>query len=59
MLFTDKSMVVNLQKFMIWEMNDSQFYKTEECKMSEMKEKLHTGELYLPGDEDILKEQME
>lgn len=26
--------------------------------MSEMKEKLHTGELYLPGDEAIMKEQM-
>ena len=26
--------------------------------MSEMKEKLHTGELYLPGDEEIMKEQM-
>lgn len=26
--------------------------------MSEMKEKLHTGELYLPGDESIMKEQM-
>lgn len=26
--------------------------------MSEMKEKLHTGELYLPGDEEIIKEQM-
>ena len=25
--------------------------------MSTMKEKLHTGELYLPGDEDIMKEQ--
>lgn len=24
--------------------------------MSEMKEKLHTGELYLPGDEEIMKE---
>lgn len=23
-----------------------------------MKEKLHTGELYLPGDESIIKEQM-
>lgn len=26
--------------------------------MSNMKEKLHTGELYLPGDESIIKEQM-
>lgn len=26
--------------------------------MSEMKEKLHTGELYLPGDEEIMKEQV-
>ncbi len=26
--------------------------------MSEMKDKLHTGELYLPGDESIMKEQM-
>ena len=25
--------------------------------MSEMKEKMHTGELYLPGDEEIIKEQ--
>lgn len=25
--------------------------------MSEMKEKLHTGELYLPGDAEIIKEQ--
>lgn len=24
--------------------------------MSEMKEKLHTGELYLPNDEEIMKE---
>ena len=23
-----------------------------------MKEKMHTGELYLPGDEDIIKEQV-
>ncbi len=27
-------------------------------KMSEMKEKLHTGELYLPGDEEIMSEQV-
>lgn len=27
-------------------------------KMSEMKEKMHTGELYLPGDEEIMKEQI-
>ncbi len=27
--------------------------------MSVMKERLHTGELYLPGDEDILKEQFQ
>jgi len=27
-------------------------------KMSEMKEKLHTGELYLPNDEEIMKEQV-
>ena len=26
--------------------------------MSEMKEKLHTGELYLPNDEEIMKEQV-
>lgn len=26
--------------------------------MSEMKEKMHTGELYLPGDEEIMKEQI-
>ena len=26
--------------------------------MSEMKEKLHTGELYLPNDASIMKEQM-
>lgn len=26
-------------------------------KMSEMKEKMHTGELYLPGDEEIMSEQ--
>lgn len=26
--------------------------------MSQMKEKMHTGELYLPGDEDIVKEQV-
>ncbi len=26
--------------------------------MGNMKEKLHTGELYLPGDEEIMKEQM-
>ena len=26
--------------------------------MSEMKEKLHTGELYLPGDASIMEEQM-
>lgn len=26
--------------------------------MSEMKERLHTGEIYLPGDEEIVKEQM-
>lgn len=26
--------------------------------MSRMKEKMHTGELYLPGDEEILKEQL-
>ena len=26
--------------------------------MSEMKERLHTGELYLPGDEEIMKEQV-
>ncbi len=26
--------------------------------MSEMKEKMHTGELYLPGDEEIMKEQV-
>lgn len=25
--------------------------------MSSMKEKMHTGELYLPGDEEIMKEQ--
>lgn len=25
--------------------------------MSEMKEKMHTGDLYLPGDEEIVKEQ--
>lgn len=25
--------------------------------MSEMKNKMHTGELYLPGDEEIMKEQ--
>ncbi len=24
-----------------------------------MKEKLHTGELYLPGDDEIMKEQLE
>lgn len=27
--------------------------------MSTMKEKMHTGELYLPGDEEIIKEQFE
>ena len=27
-------------------------------KMSDMKEKMHTGELYLPGDDEIMKEQM-
>ncbi len=27
-------------------------------KMSEMKEKMHTGELYLPGDEEIMSEQV-
>ena len=26
--------------------------------MSTMKEKMHTGELYLPGDEEIMKEQV-
>lgn len=26
--------------------------------MSEMKEKMHTGELYLPGDEEIMREQV-
>lgn len=26
--------------------------------MSEMREKLHTGELYLPNDEEIMKEQV-
>lgn len=26
--------------------------------MGEMKERLHTGELYLPGDEEIIKEQV-
>lgn len=26
--------------------------------MSNMRDKLHTGELYLPGDEEIMKEQM-
>ena len=26
--------------------------------MSEMKERLHTGELYLPGDEESMKEQV-
>ena len=26
--------------------------------MSDMKEKMHTGELYLPGDEEIMKEQV-
>ena len=26
--------------------------------MSKMKERLHTGELYLPGDEEIIKEQV-
>ncbi|MDE6052296.1 MAG: sugar O-acetyltransferase, partial [Lachnospiraceae bacterium] len=26
--------------------------------MSEMKARLHTGELYFPGDETIMKEQM-
>lgn len=26
--------------------------------MSEMKDKMHTGELYLPGDEEIMKEQL-
>lgn len=26
--------------------------------MSEMKEKMHTGDLYLPGDEAITKEQV-
>ena len=26
--------------------------------MSEMKDKLHTGELYLPGDQEIMKEQV-
>ena len=26
--------------------------------MSQMKEKMHTGELYLPADEDIVKEQV-
>ena len=26
--------------------------------MGEMKEKMHTGDLYLPGDEEIMKEQM-
>ena len=25
--------------------------------MSEMKEKIHTGELYLPGDNEIMEEQ--
>ena len=30
----------------------------EGFSMSDMKEKLHTGELYLPGDEDIIKEQV-
>ena len=32
--------------------------QTGEGKMSEMKEKLHTGEIYLPGDASIVKEQM-
>ena len=27
--------------------------------MSEMKEKMHTGDLYLPGDEEIVKEQVQ
>ena len=27
-------------------------------KMSDMKEKMYTGELYLPGDDEIMKEQM-
>lgn len=26
--------------------------------MSGMKEKMHTGELYLPGDEEIMREQV-
>lgn len=26
--------------------------------MSKMKDKLHTGELYLPGDAEIMKEQV-
>ena len=26
--------------------------------MSEMKEKIHTGELYLPGDKEIMEEQV-
>lgn len=26
--------------------------------MSEMKDKMHNGELYLPGDEEIMKEQI-
>ncbi len=26
--------------------------------MSDMKAKMHTGELYLPGDEEIMREQM-
>ena len=29
----------------------------EEYIMSSMKEKMHTGELYLPGDAEIMKEQ--
>ena len=27
--------------------------------MSKMKERLHTGELYLPGDDEIMAEQMQ
>ena len=30
----------------------------ESVKMSEMKEKMHTGDLYLPGDAEIMREQV-
>ena len=44
---------------MIYDEKSIKRYKKRRKNLRTMKDKMHTGELYLPGDEEIIDEQME